>query len=61
MRKINWDKAADQLFKWSRATIRRFAREYPDKEICFFSFDTEPRYGYVIIAFDTPANSIQTQ
>ncbi len=57
---ISWKKAEDKLFKWSVAAIEKFASEHPDEEICFMSFDTDPIYGYVLLAFDTLENSIKS-
>ncbi len=57
---ISWKKAEDKLYKWSVAAIKKFASEHPDEEICFVSFDTDPVYGYVLLAFDTLENSIKS-
>src|SRR5262245_6560966 len=57
---LNWKKAEEKLFKWSKATIKKFAREHSDEIICSVAFDTDPRYGYVSFAFDTLENSLRT-
>jgi hypothetical protein len=40
--------------------INSFAAEHPDESVCFFAFDADPRYGYVIFAFDTLENNIRS-
>ena len=35
-----------------------FSAEHLDEEICYFAFDSEPYYGYILICFDTTENSI---
>jgi hypothetical protein len=57
---IDWAESDERLYAASVAAIRRFAVEYPDKVVCFFAFDTEPRYGYVLIALDTLANNMRS-
>jgi hypothetical protein len=57
---LDWKKTEDRLFKWSQTTIRKFGREYPNENICAMFFDSEPRYGYVVLAFDTFENSIRS-
>ena len=56
---IDWGTCDERLHAASTAAIRQFAGECPDEPICFFAFDTEPRYGYVLIAFDTLANNVR--
>jgi hypothetical protein len=57
---VNWKKVEDKLFKWSKATIKKFTRDHPGETVCFVAFDTDPRYGYVSLAFDTLENSLQS-
>ncbi len=57
---IDWNKTEDRIFKWSQAAIKKFARAFPDELICSVFFDSEPRYGYVFLAFDTLDNSIKS-
>jgi hypothetical protein len=58
--KINWRQNADEIFDWSKAAINRFAREHRGEKICSLFFDTDPEYGYVLIAFDTLENSLRS-
>lgn len=57
---MDWKKTEERLFKWSQTTIKKFGREYPDESICSLFFDSEPKYGYVGLAFDTFENSIRS-
>jgi hypothetical protein len=54
----DWNADTDRLVLESEAAIGRFAREHAAEAVCFFAFDSEPRYGYVIIAIDTLENSL---
>jgi hypothetical protein len=56
---VDWNVCDERLHAASLAAIRQFADEHPDEPICFFAFDTDPRYGYVLIAFDTFANNVR--
>jgi hypothetical protein len=57
---VDWGACEDKLHKASVAAIKRLARNQSDQSICFFAFDSEPRYGYVLIAFDTLENNIRS-
>jgi len=57
---VDWRACEDKLHKASVAAIKRFARNQSEEPICFFAFDSEPRYGYVLIAFDTLENNIRS-
>jgi hypothetical protein len=57
---IDWAASDERLYVGSVAAICRFAAEHPDEAVCFFAFDTEPRYGYVLIGMDTLANNIRS-
>ena len=48
-----------RLLDASRAAIRRFAIEHPDTEVCYFAYDSEPRYGYVLICFNTSHSNLR--
>jgi hypothetical protein len=56
----DWDVFETKLRIASIDAINRFADEHPDKSVCFFAFDSEPRYGYVLFAFDTFENNIRS-
>ena len=57
---IDWTTSDDRLYNASIAAIGRFAVEHPGERVCYFAFETEPRYGYVLIGFDTLANNIRS-
>ena len=59
MRRPNWEKVEQTLFKKSKQAILRFAREHPEEECCYFAFDTDPKYGYILLCFDTRENSLR--
>jgi hypothetical protein len=56
----DWDAFETKLLAASIDAINRFADEHPDESICFFAFDSEPRYGYVLFAFDTFEKNIRS-
>jgi hypothetical protein len=49
----DWLHFQQRLLDASREAIIRFASEYPEQEICYFCFDSEPYYGYVRLAINT--------
>jgi hypothetical protein len=57
---IDWVTSDERLDAASVAAIRRFAAEHPAEAVCFFAFDTEPRYGYVLIGLDTLVNNVRS-
>jgi hypothetical protein len=57
---IDWHACDEKLHAASVAAIHRLAADKLDELICFFAFDSEPRYGYVLICFDTLANNIRS-
>ena len=57
---VDWNACEQQLYAASLAAIQRFAQEHPSEEICFFCYDSEPRYGYVFIGFDTLENNVRS-
>jgi hypothetical protein len=57
---IDWAASDERLYAASVVAIRRFAVEHPNESVCFFAFDTEPRYGYVLISLDTLANNLRS-
>jgi hypothetical protein len=48
-----WEKDLRRLLDASREAIRRFQREHGDEEVCYFAYDSDPQYGYVLICFNT--------
>jgi hypothetical protein len=57
---IDWAVSDERLYAASVASISRFAVEHPGETVCFFAFDTEPRYGYVWISLDTLACNVRS-
>ena len=57
---IDWDRDLDKLVTETREVLVRFAGEFPATRVCAVFFDAEPLYGYVIIALDTPENSLRS-
>ena len=55
------DWAADEELLYSKCgeAIARFSSEHPDEICSFLAFDSEPSYGYAIIALDTRENEIE--
>jgi hypothetical protein len=60
MKTPDWKKAELLLVKESSDAIQAFAAEHPGVECCHFAFDSEPRYGYVLIGFDSTTNSLKS-
>jgi hypothetical protein len=59
MDEAQWDVFLQRLLDGSRPAIRRFAAEHPGDEVCYFAFDSEPRYGYVLICFNTSQSNLR--
>ncbi len=57
---VDWRACEEKLYAASVAAIAQLASDHAEEAICFFAFDSRPRYGYVLIAFDTLANNIGT-
>jgi len=55
------DWAADEELLYSKCceAVSRFTAEHPDEVCSFLAFDSEPCYGYVLIALDTRENEIK--
>jgi hypothetical protein len=56
---VDWNASEEKLYAASVSAIRRFGQEHAQMPVCFFKFDSEPRYGYVLIGFDTLENNIR--
>ena len=59
MQSPNWNECEDRLFFAASDAINRFAVIHTGY-CSHFAFDADPLYGYVLCAFDTPENSLQT-
>ena len=53
MRDDEWETDLVRLLDASREAIRKFQREHGDEEVCYFAYDSDPQYGYVLICFNT--------
>jgi hypothetical protein len=54
----DWTADEALLYERSRAAIDRFVTDNPSEFCSFFAFDSEPDYGYVLIAMDTARNAL---
>ncbi len=59
MKEPNWDTAYSRLLEESREAIARFRIEHPEVTVSDFWFDSEPRYGYVMIALNSEDSAIR--
>lgn len=57
MKEPDWKEVEERLYQESVSAIKQFSVEHANEEICYFAFDSEPNYGYVLICFDTTENS----
>lgn len=57
MANLDWKQAEEKLVIESTNAVRCFAAEHTDLECCYFAFDSAPRYGHVLLCFDTTENS----
>jgi hypothetical protein len=55
---LDWNSFETRLYDAAVDAINRFADDHPGDPICFFAFDSEPKYGYVMFALDTLQNNI---
>ena len=53
MQEEQWDIYLQQLIDGTRTAIEKFALEHPNEEVCYFAYDSEPCYGYVLTCFNT--------
>ncbi|MFB6363472.1 hypothetical protein ACFCP7_05330 [Paenibacillus elgii] len=58
MNEPDWKEVEERLYQESVSAIEQFSVEHADEEICYFAFDSEPYYGYVLLCFDTTENSV---
>ena len=43
----------------TREAIISFSSTHPNEEVCYFAFDCDPIYGYVLACFNTTDNSLR--
>jgi hypothetical protein len=53
MQESDWDSFLERLVVQTKSAIDQFAAEHGDQEVCYFAYDSEPRYGYVLTCFNT--------
>ena len=59
MQESDWDGFLQRLKAETRQAIERFSAENPDKEVCYFAYDSEPCYGYVLTCFNSSESSVK--
>ena len=60
IQEADWDIFLKRLVAESKRAINAFSSEHPDEEVCYFAYDSEPCYGYVLTAFNTTRASLAT-
>lgn len=59
MQESDWDLYLKRLVKETKAAIQQFAEQHGSEEVCYFAYDSEPRYGYVLTCFNTSSASLE--
>jgi hypothetical protein len=59
MNESDWDEFLKRLTEATKRAVRDFAAQHPSEEICYFAYDSEPRYGYVLLSFNTTQESLR--
>jgi hypothetical protein len=59
MKESDWDLYLERLVQETKSATEQFAAEHADEEVCYFAFDSEPRYGYVLTCFNTSRASLE--
>lgn len=59
MQESDWDLFLERLVEQTKAAVERFAAKHPNEEVCYFAYDSEPRYGYVLICLNTTRASLE--
>jgi hypothetical protein len=54
----DWNEIENLIYNESVAAIDKFTKEHASEEVCYFAYDSEPYYEYVLIAIDTSDNSL---
>ena len=57
MQESDWESFLERLVEQTKSAVESFAAAHPGEEVCYFAYDSEPRYGYVLTCFDTSQNS----
>ena len=56
----DWESACTTLIEATLEALKKFSLEYPEKPVSDICYDSEPSAGYVLIAFNTEANDIES-
>jgi hypothetical protein len=52
MQESDWDLYWERLVEQTKLAIQQFAKEHGDEEVCYFAYDSEPCYGFVLTCFN---------
>ncbi len=58
-RKIDWAGAERKLLKAATSAIIRFSKEHAETTLRCLVFDSDPRYGHVLISLDSAENNLR--
>ena len=53
MKETDWDLYLKRLVNETKTAIQQFSAQHASEEICYFAYDSEPCYGYVLTCFNT--------
>ncbi|MGN6555405.1 MAG: hypothetical protein ACTHLW_17000 [Verrucomicrobiota bacterium] len=59
MQESDWDLFLERLVEQTKSAIQQFAAKHGGDEVCYFAYDSEPCYGYVLTCFNTSAASLE--
>jgi hypothetical protein len=59
MQESDWDLYLKRLVDETKSAIQQFAAQHGGEEVCYFAYDSEPRYGYVLTCFNTSSASLE--
>ena len=59
MTDIDWASVGERLYADTLTTFSRFSRDHPGEVCSHVSYHCDPHNGYVLLGFDTPANSLR--
>lgn len=59
MTNIDWASVGERLYADTLATFSRFSLDHPGEVCSHVAYHSDPHSGYVLLGFDTPANSLR--
>lgn len=59
MQESDWDLYLKRLVDETKAAIQLFAAQHGSELVCYFAYDSEPCYGYVLTCFNTSRASLE--